>query len=255
MIRGFIATVIVFLMMVASASVLAKDVDRPPIGQHVENLEFKDIRFLTRTLDEFGPKKAIVVVAASATCPVAQRYLPVLGTMEKAYRDRGVQFVVLYVGADDSIREMAADAVESGVEFPFVKDIQNRNAEALGLRRTPEAVVLDADHHIRYRGRIDDQFRLGGDRAEATKFALRDAIEDVLAGKKVATPETPVDGCVITKTNTTEHAGTPPNYAEHVAPIIQKHCQDCHHRGTETPFPLLSYRDVSLTATSPPNLR
>jgi hypothetical protein len=31
---------------------------RPRIGTRVENLEFKDIRFLSRTLDDFSPKTA-----------------------------------------------------------------------------------------------------------------------------------------------------------------------------------------------------
>ena len=48
------------------------------------------------------------------------------------------------------------------------------------------------------RGRIDDQYRLGGVRKEATTRDLRDALEAVLAGKKIATPETEVDGCPIT---------------------------------------------------------
>jgi thiol-disulfide isomerase/thioredoxin len=218
--------------------------DRPPIGQLVEDLEFKDIRFLARTLDDFGPKKAYVVVAATTTCPIVQRYLPIVAELEKAYRERGVQFIALNVGADDSITEMAAQAVEAGAEFPFVKDIHLGCARALGLLRTPEAVVLDATRHIRYRGRIDDQFRLGGERAEATQRPLRDAIEDVLAGRQPALVQTPVDGCLISATEATKPV-TPPTFAENVAAILQKHCQVCHHAGTEAPFPLVSYRDVA----------
>ncbi len=241
-----IRTIISLVLISLANSALAKDIDRPSIGTKVNGLEFKDIRFLTRSLDEFGSKKAIVIVAVSPTCPIAQRYLPVLGAMEKNYRPRGVQFAALYVG-DDSIREMAADAIESGVEFPFLRDINHKCTSALGFTRTPEVVVLDADHTIRYRGRIDDQFRLGGDRAEATQHPLRDAIENVLAGKPVTLTETPVDGCAITREE--KSPGTvSPTYAEHIAPLIQKHCQDCHHRGTETPFPLLTYRDVASRA-------
>ncbi len=243
MCRRNVARALFLLLLMFERRLLAKDVARPAIGRRIENLEFKDIRFLTRTFDDLGSKKAYVVVAANHTCPVAQRYLPVLAKLEKSYRERGVQFVVLYVAANDSINEMAADAVESGSEFPFVKDILGQGVEALGLRRTPETVVLDADRKIRYRGRIDDQFRLSGDRAGATKSPLRDAIEDVLAGRPVALTETPVDGCLITAEVEKEKATTP-NYAEHVAPIVQKHCQDCHHQGTEAPFPLMSYRDM-----------
>jgi Redoxin len=223
---------------------------RPAPGQKVGMLEFKDIRFLARTLDDFGPKKAFVIVATSGDCPVARRYLPVLNALEKSYRDRGVQFVALNVGPDDTITEMAADAVESGVEFPVVKDFGLRSARALGVSRTPEAVVLDADRVLRYRGRIDDQFRVSGDRPDAIRPALRAALDDVLAGRTVAQAETPVDGCLIAfqSAATTPTSTTPPTFAEHVATIFQKHCQDCHHAGTEAPFPLVSYRDALVHA-------
>ncbi|MDR3638608.1 MAG: redoxin family protein [Isosphaeraceae bacterium] len=218
----------------------------PPVGQRVQGLEFKDIRFLTRTLDDFGPKRAFVVIATNTTCPVVARYLPVLAELERAYRERGVQFLALNVGAgaEDSITEMAAQAVEAGVAFPFVKDVEGGCASALGLKRTPEVVVLDGEQRIRYRGRIDDRFRVGGERAVATQTPLRDALEDVLAGRAVARASTPVDGCLITGP-APEPAGPAPTFAEHVAPIVQRHCQDCHHAGTEAPFSLVTYRDVA----------
>jgi hypothetical protein len=239
--------IVAAFLWVVSARSGAAEARRPGLGERVGDLEFKDIRYLTRTLSEFGPRKAFVVVATTGTCPVAGRYLPVLAAMEKAYRARGVQFVALGVGPDDTVAELAASAVEAGVEFPIVKDVGLACASALGLSRTPEAVVLDAGRKIRYRGRIDDQFRVGGDRPGATDRPLLDAVEDVLAGRDVRRAETPVDGCLITRPSSPK-AGATPTFAEHVAPIVQAHCQDCHRPGTEAPFSLASYRDVAAQA-------
>jgi hypothetical protein len=210
----------------------------------VADIEFKDIRYLMRTLDDFGPRKAFVLVATSTSCPLVGRYLPDLIELERAYRDREVQFVALNVARGDSIAEMAAQAVKAGAEFPFVKDVDRSCARALGLRRTPEVALLDADRRLRYRGRIDDQFRLGGARPTATRHDLREAIDDVLDGRAVRVPETPADGCLIPRTEPVE-AGPPPTFYEHVEPVLRRHCQDCHHAGTEAPFPLISYRDVA----------
>ncbi len=33
-------------------------------------------------------------------------------------------------------------------------------------------------------------------------------------------------------------------YAKHVAPILQKRCQECHRPGEIGPFPLLTYEDA-----------
>lgn len=241
--RRFLIRPAIVLTFFLSQSAGGASEDRSPIGQRVDSLEFKDIRFLTRSLDDFGPKKAFVIVATNTTCPVVQRYLPVLAQLEKTYRDRDVQFLALNVGPNDSITEMAAHAVESKSEFPFVKDTDSNCIKKLGLKRTPETVVLDSQYRIRYRGRIDDQFRLTGERPQAGRDDLRDALDSILADREVARQETPVDGCLITAPDPFE-AGKVPTFSEDIAPLVQRHCQDCHHRGTEAPFPLVSYRDV-----------
>src|SRR5207249_3487972 len=120
-------------------------------------------------------KNAFVLCFTNTTCPLVQRYLPVLQALEKEYRDKGVQFVAVNCGAEDSIVAMAAQAVEFNVAFPFVKDFDAQCVSALGVTRTPEVVVLDDDRRLRYRGRIDDQYRLGGTRPTATRNDLREA--------------------------------------------------------------------------------
>ncbi len=214
------------------------------IGAPIGNLTFKDIHYLPRSLNDFSGKKAFVLVFTNTTCPVVQRYLPALNEMDKEYRDQGVQFVAVNVGEEDSIVGMAAQAVKFGVEFPFVKDFEGACARAVGARRTPEVVVLDGQRTLRYRGRIDDQYRLGGTKAEPGRRDLKEAIADILAGREVRVKETPVDGCLITFPGERKPK-VALTYAEHIAPLIQKHCQECHRPGTPAPFSLLTYKQVA----------
>src|SRR5262249_46170775 len=168
--------------------------DQVKIGAKIDDLRFKDIRFLARSLADFGDKKAFVLVFVDSDCPLAQKYLPVLDRLERGYRDKGVQFIAVNSGLHDTITVMAAQAVEFGVEFPFVKDADCRVADALGVTRTPEVAVLDGKRVLRYRGRIDDQYRPGGQRAEPSRHDLVQAIDVILAGKAVEIATTPVDG-------------------------------------------------------------
>ena len=220
--------------------------DAVKIGAPIGKLKFTDIRSLPRTLDDFGKKRAFVLVFTNTSCPLVKRYLPTLQALEKEYRGKDVQFVALNAAEEDSILTMATQAVQHEVEFPFVKDFGGACARALGVRRTPEAVVLDAEKRLRYRGRIDDQYRLGGVRKEPATRELRDALEAVLAGRKVDTAETEVDGCLITFVK--ERKPRDVTFAEQVAPILQKHCWQCHHTGGSAPFSLTTFKQASARA-------
>jgi thiol-disulfide isomerase/thioredoxin len=220
---------------------------RPPIGSKIENLRFKDIRYLPRSLADLGDNRATVLVFTNTTCPIAQKYWPKLRRLDEEYRGQGVQFVAVNVAPDDEIPEIAQQAIDYGLSFPFVKDTAGVCMKALGVTRTPEVVVLDADHKLRYRGRIDDQQRLGGARPDVTDDSLKLALDALLAGREIATPETPVDGCLITLAEF-----SPPKEAvlfyEHIAPLLQKHCQECHHEGGESPFSLVTFDEVAAQA-------
>jgi mono/diheme cytochrome c family protein len=137
---------------------------------------------------------------------------------------------------------VASQAVQHDVPFPFVKDFDGSCAAVLGVGRTAEVVVLDKARTIRYRGRIDDQYRLGGARAKPTRRDLAEAIGSVLAGKDVAVAETTVDGCAITRVQSAAAPQT--TYAHDVAPVLRKHCVECHRPGTTAPFSLLTYAEA-----------
>jgi len=223
----------------------AQAADAPvKIGDRIANLAFKDIRYLPRSLNDFPKAKAFVIVFSNTSCPLVQRYLPVLGELEKSYRAKDVQFLAVNIGSEDSITAMAAQALSLGVEFPFVKDFDGATVKAVGVRRTPEVVVLDDRRQLRYRGRIDDQFRLNGNRPEPSRRDLKEALDAVLAGKDPAVPETTVDGCAITLPEPRQPSQVL-TFAEHVAPIVQKHCQDCHRPGGSAPFALVTHKDVA----------
>jgi thiol-disulfide isomerase/thioredoxin len=233
----------------ASSSAIGRAGDEQPasIGEIVPDLEFKDTRYLLRSLNELSAKKAYVVVFLNGSCPVAKQYLPELVRLEKEFRGKGAAFLALNASGLDSISDMATQAVEVGAEFPFGKDSDGRCAQALGISRTPGVAVLDADRRLLYRGRIDDHYRVGGGKPAAARSDLREALEAVLAGREVAVKETAVAGCLITP-EVIPRPSRPVTFHEQVEPIVQKHCQDCHRPGAEAPFALLSYRDVASQA-------
>lgn len=220
----------------------------PQIGDTVADLRFKDIWYQQRSLADLGSPKATVLVFVNLTCPLVKRSWPKLVRLDEAYGPRGVRIVAIDAVEGDEIAELARTGLEHGVTFPLVKDRGAAAAAALGAEFTPQAVVLDDKRRIAYRGRIDDQLRLGGERPAATREDLREALDDLLAGRPVTVPETPVDGCRITPPArpTTPPAPTPAvTFHEHVAPLLAAHCQECHRDNGGAPFPLVTFDDVA----------
>jgi len=230
-----------------SNGLLGAETDRPRIGDEIAELRFKDIRFLPRSLDDFGEQRTYVVVFTNTTCPLVQRYWPKLKRLDEQFRGRGVQFVGVNAGPGDTIPEVAQQAIDFGVEFPVVKDADGSCARAVGVERTPEVAVIDGERRLRYRGRIDDQNRLGGARPDVTHDDLQHALENLLEDRPVGVRETPVDGCRITPPSAPRF-DPPVTFHEHVLPLLQRHCQQCHRPGATAPFSLITLDEVAAHA-------
>ncbi len=140
-------------------------------------------------------------------------------------------------------KDIAAHGLATGVSFPLVWDEDQKCTQALGVERVPQVVLLDSAKNIVYSGRIDDQYRVGGVQPQVGRHDLVEAIDELLAGKPISVPETPVDGCKVTAWVKPSFDYTV-TFHEHVEKIFQDHCQNCHHDGTAAPFALVSYDDA-----------
>jgi peroxiredoxin len=218
----------------------------PAPGATVPNFTLPDIHRRPRGLDTFKDRKAFVVVFLDTECPVTNLYVPTLVELHKEYAGKGVQFLAVNSSNQDSFVGVAAHAQERDLPFLVLKDFDQKVAASFGAKRTSEVFLLDDARMIRYHGRIDDQYGVGVRRDKPTRHDLKEALDELLAGKPVTTPRTDVAGCVI------ERAGKPQagevTYAKHVAPIVQRRCQECHRPGEIGPFPLLTYDDASKRA-------
>jgi peroxiredoxin len=191
--------------------------------------------------------KATVVIFVGTECPINNLYMPRLAELHAQFAGKGVRFLAINANRHDTAKTIADHAKKHALPFPVLRDENNIIADRFGAQRTPEAVVLDAGFKIRYQGRIDDQFGIGYQRAKPPRDDLAEAIAEVLAGKKVSHPTTPVAGCKIARVTPAKQDGAV-TYAKHVARILQNNCQECHRPGQIGPMPLLTYDQASAWA-------
>ena len=213
------------------------------IGEVVPKFECKDIRYLRRTLSDLGDHKGFALVFLNTDCPISRRFLPKLRELDACYTEKGVQFVGVFCAAEVTVMEMASFALENELPFPVVKDEDHEVCTALDIDRVPQVALLDAGHHLVYRGRINDQYRVSGTQPDASREDLATALDELLAGKPISVKETPVDGCKVTPPREPKFEQTPTFHGE-VAAIMQKRCQRCHHAETPAPFALTTYDEA-----------
>jgi peroxiredoxin len=214
------------------------------LNKKIDNITLHDAAGKARSLYDLKGKKAIVVVFLSFECPVSTSYSSVLAELAKTYRDKQVAFVAVDSSDDGDAVHLAKQAAEFKLPFPVFKDENFRAADAFKADTVPSAFVLDHNFVLRYRGRIDDGYyaRLKKN-GRITRHDLRQALDEVLAGKAVSEPATKPIGCAIVRERKTRKKGTITFYRD-VLPIIQKNCQECHRPGAVGPFALMTYKQA-----------
>lgn len=142
--------------------------------------------------------KAVVLLFVGHDCPISNGYTREIVRLGQEYAPQQVAFCVVYADADISLDDARKHAEEFGFCRPALLDPTMTLARRVGATVKPEAAVLSPKGELLYRGRIDDRYvELGKRRDQPTRRDLRDALEEVLAGKPVTTPRTKAIGCDI----------------------------------------------------------
>jgi hypothetical protein len=151
-------------------------------------------------LNVFRPSGAAnALFFISSDCPISNSYAPTIQKMCAGYEGQGVRCTLLYedIGADRG--SVANHLKEFGYRgIPVAIDADRKIANYAKATVTPEAIVVDRNGGIRYRGRIDNFYAaLGKPRQQVTQHDLSDALDAVLKGRPVPNPETKALGCYI----------------------------------------------------------
>lgn len=159
------------------------------------------------SVQAFASAKVLVIFFTCNHCPY------VVGSDENTrqialdYADQGVQFVAINSNSvqtkpKDSYELMVARMEEQGFPWTYLHDATQEVALAYGALRTPHFFVFDGDRKLQYTGRAIDFPR---DSTKATTHELRDALDDVLAGRAVRTPLSNPIGCNVKWDGKEEH--------------------------------------------------
>ena len=151
-----------------------------------------------KPLDPSGP--ASVIFFVTNDCPISNSYAPEIQRICNEYGSKGISCTLAYsdLSLDAAAIRKHHDEYGYPESIPAIRDTAHKLATATAASITPEAVIVGKNAKVLYRGRIDNFYAaLGKPRRQATEHDLRQALDEVLAGKPVTHPQTQAVGCYI----------------------------------------------------------
>lgn len=206
-------------------------------------VQLNDYRGAAWSWSDLKDKPVVVVAFLGTECPLVKLYAERLQQLANQYAAKNVAFIGINSNQQDSLAEIGHFVKEHGLTFTMLKDAGNAVADQFGAERTPEVFVLDGNRKVHYHGRIDDQYTYGVQKQKAEQRFLADAIDAVLAGKRVAVTQTEVVGCHIGRVLSPQ-GDSEVTYSKHISRILNERCVSCHRPGEIGPFSLRNYSET-----------
>jgi len=151
----------------------------------------------TYSLKDFADAKVLVIFFTCNHCPYVIGSDEVTRKNAEKFESQGVKFVGINSNSPNTYEEDSFDNMVkrmSEYEFPwlYLYDETQDVALAYGALRTPHFFVFNEERKLVYTGRGVDNPR---DTSKMTVNDMENALEEILAGKEIATPITNPIGC------------------------------------------------------------
>ncbi len=169
------------------------------IGTKAYDFNLKAVDGKNYSLENFKEKKVLCIIFMCNHCPYVVAVQQRINQIAKDYTDKSFALIginpndtVTY--PEDSFGNMAIRAREQGYVFPYLYDETQEIAREYDAVCTPDIYLYDENRILKYRGRIDDNWK---DETSVTKKELRMAIDRLLENKEIDFDMVPSMGCSI----------------------------------------------------------
>jgi peroxiredoxin len=169
--------------------------DGVAVGAAAPNFTLEDTAGAQVSLSDFAGR-VVVLEWVNPDCPFVQRHYKA-GTMKSLATKYGAQDVVwLTINSTNYMDAEASAAFKAAndLPYPILVDQSGEVGHLYGAATTPHMFVIDGSGTVVYIGAIDDDPRGSSD---APTNYVAAALDEVLAGEAVSTPETKPYGCSV----------------------------------------------------------
>lgn len=163
------------------------------------DLKLKDISGKEISLNDARKKNGLLVMFSCNTCPWVIRNQSRTNEISSYALSKDIGVILLNSNEaqrndEDSFEQMKQYAQKQGYQWYYAVDANSVLANEFGANRTPECFLFNAAGKLVYHGAIDDN---PGKAEAVTRKHLKEAIEEMLAGKEISVKESRSMGCAI----------------------------------------------------------
>jgi peroxiredoxin len=174
----------------------AQSTEGAKVGQPAPDFTLKDQDGKTVRLSDLKGK-VVVLEWFNQGCPYVVKHYKTTKTMNTTadkYKDKDVVWLAINTtGTTDAENKETAQAWN--ISRPILNDTTTSVAQAYGAKATPHMYVIDKEGKLAYKGAIDDDPTESAEKGDKAVNFVAKALDEVLAGKPVTTPETKAYGC------------------------------------------------------------
>jgi peroxiredoxin len=181
----------------------AADAARSPakVGKAAPDFELTDTAGREHKLSDYATDGKLVVLEwFNPDCPIAKAYHHPENQMvalAAEFAERDVVWLAVNSGAEGKqgagLERNKRAVEEYGITYPVLLDMSGEVGRRYEAKTTPHMYVIDTEGVLRYAGAIDD----GDPRAKGEVNHVRQALEEILAGKAVTTKTSKPFGCSV----------------------------------------------------------
>lgn len=166
------------------------------IGEAAPDFTLTDTDGKTVSLSDHAGK-IVVLEWFNPDCPYVQRWYNE-GGMNKVYdkyKDKDVVWLAINTTAGHSVDADKKAMERWKISRAVLNDSDGKVGRAYGAQTTPHMYIIDKEGRLVYRGAIDDDER--GSKGDKAVNYVGKALDELLAGESVSTPESRPYGCSV----------------------------------------------------------
>ncbi|QDG51820.1 thioredoxin family protein [Persicimonas caeni] len=169
------------------------------LGMDAPDFELSATDGQSYSLESFADADVLVMMFICNHCPYVKAVRGRLVDLAEQMSDQSVAFAAISSNdaeryPDDGFERMKEVAEEYNFPFPYLYDETQDVARSYGAVCTPDFFVFDEDRKLRYRGRLDDNWK---EPEQVSRRELKAAVDTLLAGETPDEEQHPSMGCSI----------------------------------------------------------